>query len=709
MHFRTTILFLCFLALVGLGRGASVPESKPKATSNNYPVITGDEAEFNGELATDTVTGHAQWKGKWKTHDLLLTADKIIYYTKKDILIAEGHVTMTSADERLLADKLEYHRSDGSLTVDSIRIGKYPLYIQGDSALGNFELITINNAIVSYSDPGKWSPSIRAKTIIYSPGHYIRTVDAFLGLAGSRIIPIATIRQDLTKAITANYFNFDAGYRSYLGAILDVGFHVPVYTNLKAGADLGLYSARGVMFGPSASYNSNQGENEYSGFLKSGFIHDYGNKKTDILGNPIGAGRGYVDWDHSQSIGENISLNADIHWWKDSEVIRDFYPKDFYPVQTPDNTLETTYSGENYFASAFMRLNPNTFDDIIQRLPEIRFDQLTTSIGGGFYERLSASIVGLREKPPQGLILSSNRFDVFYEVSRPINPTSYFNFTPVVAGRLTEYTDKQGPVLKGNYLRTLSEIGFDSQLRSSGVFDFNNPLWDINGIRHLLTPMLSYRYVPINNHDYGSIPLIDRTTYTTYLKPLDIGDLRTVDQIPYENTFRLSLNNTIQTRDSQYGSRDLASLNLVCDLYNHTRSTQRDYSDIHTDFTLTPARWLEITSKEVFSPTNLRIREFESGFKFKSGDKWTLELASDFVRHEDNDYLTRANYRINEQFEVIGLVEYGARQHVFNQRSISVVQNLANLWRLEYRFTDNQGPSREGHINFQFLVEALRF
>jgi len=62
VHFRTTILFLCFLALVGLGRGASVPESKPKATSNNYPVITGDEAEFNGELATDTVTGHAQWK-----------------------------------------------------------------------------------------------------------------------------------------------------------------------------------------------------------------------------------------------------------------------------------------------------------------------------------------------------------------------------------------------------------------------------------------------------------------------------------------------------------------------------------------------------------------------------------------------------------------------------------------------------------------------
>jgi LPS-assembly protein len=709
VHFRLSILVCSFVAFVGLGRSAPLAESNVKASSNSYPIITGDEAEFNGEKGIDTVTGHAKWKGKWKTQDLLLTADKIIYNTKKDIIIAEGHVTMTKADERLLADRLEYHRNDGSLSVDKIRIGKYPLYIEGESALGNFELITINNAIISYSDPGKWSPSVRAKTIIYSPGHYIRTVDAFLGLAGSRVIPIAALRQDLTKAITANYFNFDAGYRSYLGAILDVGFHVPIYATIKAGADLGLYSARGVMAGPSASYSSNQGENEYTGNFKSGFIHDYGNKKSDILGNPIGAGRGYIDWEHHDQLGENITLNADIHWWKDSEVIRDFFPKNFYPIQTPDNTVEATYSGENYFASAFMRINPNTFDDIIQRLPEIRFDQLTTSIGGGFYERLNASIASLREKPPRGLTLSSNRFDVFYEISRPINPTSYFNFTPVLAGRLTEYTDKQGPVLRGNYLRALSEIGFDSQLRASGIYNFNNSLWDISGIRHLLTPMLSYRYVPINSHDYTAIPLIDRASYTTYLKPLDIGDLRTVDQIPYENTFRLSLNNTIQTRDLEYGSRNLANLNLVCDFYNHTRSTQRDYSDVHTDLSVTPARWIEITSQQVFSPSNFRLRVFESGLKLKSGDKWTLQLASDFVRHEDNEYLARATYQLNEQFGFIGLVEYGARQHVYNQRSISVVQNLANLWRLEYRITDNQGPSREGHINFQFLVEALRF
>jgi LPS-assembly protein len=709
VNLRNVILVFILGAFLGQAHSTPLPPEKLTPKTQSFPVITGEDAEFNGELGTDTVTGHAKWKGKWKTNDLVLTADKITYNTIKDIFIAEGNVTLTSSDERLLADRLEYHRNDGSLIVNSIRIGRYPLYIEGDSAQGNFEIITINNATVSYSDPTRWSPSIKAKSIVYSPGHYIRTINAFLGLAGSKLIPLTSLRENLSQAMTTNYFSLDAGYRSSLGAILDVGFHVPVYAGSKVGADLGLYSSRGIMFGPSGSYNLTHADTEYTGSLKSGFIHDYGNRTTDILGNPIHPNRAYAEWQNHEQMGQDLTLNANITWWKDSEILRDFNPKEFYSIQTPDSTVEATYTSDNYFASAFMRLNPNAFEDIIQRLPEIRFDLITTAIGGGFYERLNSSIAALRETPPRGKTLASNRFDLFYQISRPINPTSYFNFTPVVGTRLTDYMDTQGALSKNNYLRVLGEVGFDSELRSSGIFNFSNPLWDINGIRHLFTPVVSYRFVPKDTSALKYIPLIDRKTYTTYLQPIEIGDLRTVDQIPHENTFRLSLNNSIQTRASQYGSRDLLILNLVGDIYNKSKVNERGHSNIHSDFSLTPARWIEITSQEVFNPSDFRIREFESGIKLKSGDKWTLKLASDFVKHENNEYLAEATYRIDERFELIGLLEYGARQHVFNQRSIAVVQNLANLWRLEYRITDNQGPSREGHFNFQFLVDVLRF
>jgi len=40
------------------------------------------------------------------------------------------------------------------------------------------------------------------------------------------------------------------GYRKSLGVYAQFGLHVPVTEALQLGGDLGLYSARGVMFGP---------------------------------------------------------------------------------------------------------------------------------------------------------------------------------------------------------------------------------------------------------------------------------------------------------------------------------------------------------------------------------------------------------------------------------------------------------------------------
>ncbi len=86
-----------------------------------------------------------------------------------------------------------------------------------------------------------------------------------------------------------------------------------------------------------------------------------------------------------------------------------------------------------------------------------------------------------------------------------------------------------------------------------------------------------------------------------------------------------------------------------------------------------------------------------------------LQLASDFVRHEDDDYLLNFHQKINEQYSGLILVEYGARQHRFNQRSIGLVQNPSNTWIIRYLFTSNGGPNKEGPLDFQVEVEPIRF
>ena len=135
-------------------------------------------------------------------------------------------------------------------------------------------------------------------------------------------------------------------------------------------------------------------------------------------------------------------------------------------------------------------------------------------------------------------------------------------------------------------------VGVDAALRTSGVFDYHNALWQIDGLRHLLTPTLSYRYVPEADRGQPYIPPIDRQVFSTNLEPLGLGAMRNLDQLHKINTLRVGLDNVLQTRDSTYGSRDLLSLNLAADLSFATQPGQQRWSDVYTELSVTPASWL---------------------------------------------------------------------------------------------------------------------
>mgnify|MGYP006866426482 CR=1 FL=1 len=93
-----------------------------------------------------------------------------------------------------------------------------------------------------------------------------------------------------------------------------------------------------------------------------------------MLGRPIPVDRGYADWSHRQRLAPDLTLNARLNWWKDSDVLRDFRPEAYFPVQEPDTFVEATYAGANTLVSLFARFQPNSFQRVQERLPELRFD-----------------------------------------------------------------------------------------------------------------------------------------------------------------------------------------------------------------------------------------------------------------------------------------------------------------------------------------------
>ncbi len=668
------------------------------------PVVDGKTITYDDATKETVLTGDA----RMTYGEILLTADEIRYSTATSTAVATGHFNLTDGKRRLVADQGSFNLATHALHVRNLRLGEFPIYLSGDTVDGTLDQLVFTNATLFFREDAGYTPSIRARHLTYAKGKIVKADGLSLGLLGGHFISFPHFEQALDAAYVS-YLDGRVGYRGSLGAYGELGFHLPVATGVKLGVDVGLYSARGLMVGPSGRYHQSDADGSIDGFFRSGYIYDTGNdRKNDVLGQPVPHSRSYAEWQHQQQVGDHFTLNAQLNYWSDSEIVRDFRSKEFFPVQQPDSFLEAAYTGDNYAFSAFTRANPNPYQLMVQRLPELRFDLLPTALPLGVYERFNASAAELESAAigadPQ---YRTERYDAYYGLERTYAPVPWLAITPVAGGRVTHYTDALGG--RNDYTRTIGEVGFDAHLLASGTFDYKNPVWAIDGLRHLLQPTLSYRYAPEAGSGQPYIPPIDTRVFSTYLQPLSIADSRNIDDLTALNTLRFSLNNTLQTRDARYGSRDLATLNFAADYRFNDAPGRRPLSDLYTEFTLTPAPWLRWEVFERFNPHTPSEQELNTALHLVDQDWWSARLATHFLRGNYEEYDLEYRQRLNEVYDVTALWRYDALNHRFNEQSYGVWQRLGQTWAVKYEVSWFSGPRRESNFSLNLEVELLKF
>ncbi|AWI09213.1 hypothetical protein CKA38_08150 [Ereboglobus luteus] len=674
--------------------------------------------EFTADnVRTDRATRDVVYTGdaRFTQGIALLTADELRYNRAGNTAVARGHVVFTRGPMRMLADELVYNIADGTFSVEAPRLGEFPYYISGARASGSAQAVTLTEATVSYQEPGVFVPQLGAGSLTYTsgPDQRIHTSNTRIGIGAVPVIKLPRLSQGVGGNSFIGNTSGRIGYRGNLGAFLDLGTLVPVADGLRLGGDVGYYTKRGLLFGPAAAYDiATPGGGRMTGSLNTGYIHDNGNRLTDILDRPVPTDRGFVTWRHSQGVTSNLRIFGEINYWSDSEIIRDFRRNEFYPVQQPDNFLEADYARDNFIISVFARAQLNSYYPVQQRLPEVRFDLLPSLIGvQGIYQKGQASAASLTDDSPLYLPASidSNRLDAYYALYRPVAYKGIATLTPVFGARVTHYADANG---KKDYTRYLGEIGFDATLRAAGTFDYKNEKWGIDGLRHLVTPRLSYRYIPKADKGSAYIPPVDDQTFSTYLQPLGLDEIRNIDQISPTNTFRIGLDNTLQTRDKEYGSRDLAMLNLAADfrLDRTAPDGEHDLSAIHAELALMPAPWLRFNLYQSFTPQDFTLREINTGFSINDGSLWSAGLSTHYLKGQINEYIAEGRYRLNETYQAYARLRYDAREHRFNERSFGIIQKLGhNLWTIRYGISLYEGQARESKFGFSIEVRLMNF
>ncbi len=696
---RLFLLFVSLFAAVTSGR-AQTP-----APAAAVPQITGQtfEADFDTGDAVYRGDVRAQWQ------DITLRADEMRYNVRQRTIAARGHVVLTQDRHRLLAAELVYDLAARRYRVQDLRFGSGPIYVSGSLVEGEPDRLEFHDARVSYGEPGRWAPTIVADALsIYPERERMRAQGASLGLGLAAPIPLPATELP-TNLDFLTYLSFNAGYTRSLGAFLELGVHLPVAPGVSLGGDVGYFTARGWLLGPSGSYSRGRGtDREVQGEFQTGFIHDSGEKLLDLLQEPVPEDRGFVLWTHRQRLGAQLTIAGQLNYWSDSEVVRDFRPREFFPVQTPDNFAEVTHLTDNAVLGFFARAQLNDYHTIRERLPELTFSLLPTHLGGGWYHELQSSAVRLEDDPPTGgPTLRSDRLDAYYAITRPFTPREWLTFSPVAGARLTHYARALGG--RDDYTRALGEFGFDAELRASGTFDYRNERWGINGLRHLVTPRVSYRSIPDATKGSTYIPSIDRRVFGTYLEPLGLGSRRQIDDLAATNTFRLALDNRLQTRGRDGEVRDLIAYQVAADVRFDREPNQHRLSALHQELRLMPARWLAV---DIYHRQDLHgggTEEFNAAVTLLNADRWAVRVANHYLRDDIQEHLAGVSYQLNEVFGVYAQLHYDARRRRFNEQRYGLTHTLENRWVVGYELSFFEGPRRESDFGFNLRLQTVSF
>ena len=698
-YLSNACLLLATLPLVH----AQTPSAAPTP-----PEITAVELDIDFESNTAVYRGNA----RAEFGEVIFLADEISWHRPSQTATATGNAVLQRADLRMIAAELTYELATKRYRVKDVRLGRDPFFFSGAMLEGDENQIEFSNATLSYGEPGAWTPTLRAQTLIYDPvTQRIRASGGRVGVGPLTWLPIPAVSLPLEGSGMLE-MTIDGGASSRLGLFGRIGATVPIGEVWRAGADVGIYTNRGVMAGPAFGYDqsSPDGTSMYGRFT-SGYIHDSGDRGdlgVDSLGRPIDPNRGLIEWEHRQTLSDSLTFNADLNYWSDSEVLRDFRAREFFPVQVPDTFAELNYHAGNTIAGVFVRAQPNDFQVMRERLPELTWEILPSPLGHGVIQQAQSSFVALREDPPQGLAdLSTSRIDLYYGLSRPWRPFNGFTFNPVAAARVTHYTDAVGG--KSDYTRTLGEFGFDSALQFAGTFDYQNEQWGIDGLRHLITPRVSYRFMDDADQGATYIPQIDRRVFSTYLEPLGLGSRRQIDDLTATNTMRFSVDQRLQTRDATHGSRDLVQLNLAIDSRFDQAPTQRTLSALHTELRLSPAPFLDFDLYHRATPGDWTMRELNTAITLHNADQWQLQVASHYLESDIQEFIGSYAYRFNEVWQGYTRLHFDARLSRFVEQTYGMRQTIANRWAIGYEISFFEGQRRESDFGFAIRFDAVTF
>jgi LPS-assembly protein len=706
------------LACAAVGAEPSAPAAKP---ARILPNIDGDSfySEEGGKVFVAV-------KGMVEVNGATLSADLVKIDQRTGMITAEGHFVYATNNLRILGEKATLNPKTDTIVAQKVRFGRSPTYftaeelrmVKGDKSMTGVRMwrnepepdgMHLDIAEVRYTEADNWlamrgvRPNLAGIPFFHLP---------YYGQEGYRDIPYELWLGMGSSDAKGFYFRSTGLMRQT--------------PSLWVGGMLDYYDKSGLLIGPAVRYDNRKapgGGTVWQARLQGAAIHDGGDLLVDSFGRTPDRGRSFA---HGEVIGrtpEGIEIAGRLFAESDPDFIRDFRPNLLGRLTTPEAKLEVVAPAAGAFLSASVTAKADDYQDVVQRLPELRFDLPSSALGtAGLRQRSFVSLAYLSERPSAALNgaaylaatgtatdWSTGRLDTYYGVTYPWAVADWLTFTPVAGVRATGWSSGLDGAAA---TKVIGQAGFDLEGLATGSWNLVANKWSIDGMRHSFRPVLQFRTMPGADRGIGTLPQSDRLGSSSVLEELDLADRLDAASTTATESVRFGLRNTLATRDTRQGTRDLLRADFFTDWRRGSPvDSVNGRSDFITHVSLTPAPWVTIDSFMILPNGQGGPKESIQSIAFNSGDFWNAA-----VSWAELDQGTPARQLglhgevlLNSIYTGFAALNYDALNDQTNLLSVGLIQKVGKSWEWEYSIQKRVSDRGDSSLGFHLRARLFKF
>jgi hypothetical protein len=713
----------CFWILAAsLSLTAAMAAEPPAGTPDRRATFEYDSivVSENGHVAVAT-------NGRLETANAFLSAKMIRRDDRTGLILAEGDVVYTTKELRILGARIIIDPRADVIEATDVRFGRAPVYFTAES-------LRIVKGDKQIKGVRVWNnePSAAGMHLKIAEASYLEKEDhlslrsATPYVAGVPLFNLPYYGQsglDFPYDIMLNTGSEDKQGRFLRSSILN-----RISPSLWVGGNVDFYSNSGIMVGPALRFDNSRAAGagtRWKGRLQSGWIDDQSTPVADLFGRLPDSQRSFVTGDINGRTADGLEIAGNLFAQTDPDVLRDFRPFLIGQAGNPQLNLEVVRPYEGGYLSAALTAKTDNYQDVVQKLPEFRYDLPTTVAGAdGWSRRAFLSVGYFSERPSAELPLanfqaatlsadawSTARIDGYYGFSRTMVAGDWLTFRPVAGVRTTGWSD--GLNGQGAATKVIGQAGFDVEGLFTGSWSVDAPNWGINGLRHSARPLFQYRVMPGADREVGVVPMTQRAVSVSVLEELDLADRLDAASTTDRQSMRFGIRNTLETRDALKGSRELLRADLFTDWRQGPTDAETGRTDLLGSLSVSPASWLTLNSSVRMPNGGGAARESLQTIALNSGDFWRTSLSWVELRQATNarQLVWDGRVRLNSVYSLVSGLNYDAQLDQATLLWAGLIQRVGNSWEVEYGVNKRMDPLNRGisSLGFHLRVRLFKF